>query len=156
MINQLLSEESKIKRNRKTAIGIQATAISWILELLGGMTLLFSYALVKDREELVDLLTLLIFVGLYFILIPVSYLLIPEKYKLRILEHGWYKSFRIPNHKNKMDVSIRSVQSGLESINHVIVLLNLPSNGTIPSVSGIIAVKELNPSHKKSKKRSML
>ena len=101
MVNQLLSEESKVKRNRKTAIGVQATAISWILELLGGMTLLLSYALVKDRDELIDLLTLLIFVGLYFILIPVSYLLILEKYKLRILEHGWYKSFGIPNRKQK-------------------------------------------------------
>ena len=149
MINQLLSEESKIKRNRKTAIGIQATAISWILELLGGMTLLFSYAFVKDREELVDLLTLLIFVGLYFILIPVSYLLIPEKHKLRILEHGWYKSFGIPNLKNKRDGPLKDVTSGLGSINHVIVLHNLPTNGTIRSISGSIAIKEKNCEHRK-------
>ena len=149
MINQLLSEESKIKRNRKTAIGIQATAISWILELLGGMTLLFSYALVKDREELVDLLTMLIFVGLYFILIPVSYLLIPEKYKLRIFEHGWYKSLGIPNLKNKTHGPLKDVPSGLGSINHVLVLRNLPTNGTIRSISGSIAVKEQNPEHRK-------
>ena len=149
MVNQLLSEESKIKRNRKTAIGIQATAISWILELLGGMTLLFSYAFVKDREELVDLLTLLIFVGLYFILIPVSYLLITEKYKLRILEHGWYKSFGIPNLKNKRDGPLKDVTSGLGSINHVIVLHNLPTNGTIRSISGSIAIKEKNCEHRK-------
>ena len=141
MINQLLSEESRIKRNRKTAIGIQATAISWGLELLGGMALLFSYALVKDRDELIDLLTLLIFVGLNFILIPVSYLLILEKYKLRILEHGWYKSFGIPNFKNKTHGSLRTVHSGLESINHVLVLRNLPTNGTIHAVSGIVALK---------------
>ena len=149
MINQLLSEESKIKRNRKTAIGIQATAISWILELLGGMTVLFSYALVKDREELVDLLTLLIFVGLYFILIPASYLLITEKYKLRIFEHGWCKSLGIPNLKNKTDGSLKDVPSGLGSINHVIVLRTLPTNGTIRSISGVIAVKEQNPEHRK-------
>ena len=149
MVNQLLSEESKIKRNRKTAIGIQATAISWMLELLGGMTLLFSYAFVKDREELVDLLTLLIFVGLYFILIPVSYLLITEKYKLRILEHGWYKSFGIPNLKNKRDGPLKDVTSGLGSINHVIVLHNLPTNGTIRSISGSIAIKEKNCEHRK-------
>ena len=147
MINQLLSEESKIKRNRKTAIGIQATAISWILELLGGMTLLFSYGLVKDREELVDLLTLLIFVGLYFILIPVSYLLIPEKYKLRILEHGWYKSLGIPNLKYKRDGSVKNAPSGLGSINHVMVLHDLPTNGTIRSISGSIALKEQKPEH---------
>ena len=149
MVNQLLSEESKIKRNRKTAIGIQATAISWMLELLGGMTLLFSYAFVKDREELVDLLTLLIFVGLYFILIPLSYLLITEKYKLRILEHGWYKSFGIPNLKNKRDGPLKDVTSGLGSINHVIVLHNLPTNGTIRSISGSIAIKEKNCEHRK-------
>ena len=149
MVNQLLSEESKIKRNRKTAIGIQATAISWMLELLGGMTLLFSYAFVKDREELVDLLTLLIFVGLYFILIPVSYLLITEKYKLRILEHGWYKSLGIPNLKKKTDGSLKDVASGLGRINHVIVLHDLPTNGKIRSISGSIDVKQQSPEPRK-------
>ena len=141
MINQLLSEESKRKRNRKTTIGIQATAISWGLEVLGGITLLFSYALVKDREELVDLLTLLIFVVLYFILIPASYLLIPEKYKMRILEHGWYKSFAIPNLKNETAGSLENVHSGLQSINNIMELGNLSTNRKIHIVSGSISEK---------------
>ena len=70
MVNQLLSEESKIKRNRKMKIGIQTTTISWILEFLGGAIVLLSYSLVKDRDECTDLITLLLVVSLNFILIP--------------------------------------------------------------------------------------
>ena len=99
MVNQLLSEESKIKRNRKTTIGIQTTTISWILEFLGGSIVLLSYYLVKDRDECTDLITLLSMVSLNYILIPASYLMIPAKYKESIFKNGWYKSITtsLPN-----------------------------------------------------------
>ena len=92
MVNQLLSEESKVKRNRKTTIGIQTTTISWILEFLGGSIVFLSYCSVKDRDECTDFVTLLLVILLNYILIPASYLLIPAKYKQSIFENGWYKS----------------------------------------------------------------
>ena len=94
-----MSEESKIKRNRRTAIGIQTTTISWVLEFLGGAIVLLSYFLIEDRDELTDLITLLLVVCLNFILIPASYLMIPGKVKQHILEKGWCKSFRMLVHK---------------------------------------------------------
>ena len=98
-VNQLLSEESKIKRNRKTAIGIQTTTISWVLEFSGGAIVLLSYCLIKDRDELTDFITLLLFVCLNFILIPASYLMIPARCKQHILEKGWWKSLQMLVHK---------------------------------------------------------
>ena len=98
-VSQLLSEESKIKRNRKTAIGIQTTTISWVLEFSGGAIVLLSYCLIEDRDELTDFITLLLVVCLNFILIPASYLMIPAKCKQDILEKGWYKSLQILIHK---------------------------------------------------------
>ena len=99
MVNQLLSEESKIKRNRKTTIGIQTTTISWILEFLGGSIVMLSYCLVKNRDECTDLITLVLVISLNYILIPASYLMIPAKYKQSIFENGWYKSLTtsLPN-----------------------------------------------------------
>ena len=99
MVNQLLSEESKIKRNRKTAIGIQTTTITWVLEFAGGAIVLLSYCLIEDRDELTDFTILLLVVCLNFILIPASYLMIPSKCKQDILEKGWYKSLQMLIHK---------------------------------------------------------
>ena len=99
IVSQLLSEDSKTKRNRKTAIGIQTTAITWVLEFSGGAILILNYYLIKDRDELTDFITLLLVVCLNFILIPASYLMIPAKCKQDILEKGWYKSLQILIHK---------------------------------------------------------
>ena len=89
MVNQLLSEESKIKRNRKMKIGIQTTTISWILEFLGGAVVFLSYSLVQIRDECTDFITLLLVVSLNFIFIHASYLMIPPEYKQRVFEQGW-------------------------------------------------------------------
>ena len=45
-----LSEESKIKRRRRNTIGIQITAISWILEFFGGIIALARFWM-RDRTE---------------------------------------------------------------------------------------------------------
>ena len=142
MVNQLLSEESKTKRNRKTMIGIQTTTISWILEFLGGSIVLLSYYLVKDRDECTDLITLLFMVSLNFILIPASYLMIPAKYKQHILEKGWYKSLTTFLHNSNKIIPSRSID-----LEHQNVSIDRESGATfhessIKSLSGSIAETE--------------
>ena len=142
MVNQLLSEESKIKRNRKMKIGIQTTTISWILEFLGGAIVLLSYSLVKDRDECTDLITLLLVVSLNFILIPASYLMIPAKYKQHIYEEGWYKSLTPHLHNSNKITPSRSID-----LEHQNVSIDRESSATfhetpINSISGSIAATE--------------
>ena len=142
MVNQLLSEESKIKRNRKTTIGIQTTTISWILEFLGGSIVLSSYCLVKNRDECTDLITLLLVIFLNYILIPASYLMIPAKYKESIFENGWYNSLTtsLPN-SNKV---FPSRSKDLEQQNMSIERESSATfhESSINSISGSIAATE--------------
>ena len=142
MVNQLLSEESKIKRNRKTRIGIQTTTISWILEFMGGSIVFFSYCLVKDRDECTDLITLLFMVSLNFILIPASYLMIPANYKQHIYEKGWYKSLTRPLHNSNKIIPSRSID--LEQQNMSIERESSATfhESSINSISGRIAATE--------------
>ena len=157
MVNQLLSEESKIKRNRKTTIGIQTTTISWILEFLGGSIVLLSYSLVKDRDECTDLITLLCMVSLNFILIPASYLMIPAKYKQHILEKGWCKSITTPLHNSNR--IFPSTSKDLEQPNMSIERESSATfhESSINSISGSIdATEEFTFDSKKKNKQILM
>ena len=142
MVNQLLSEESKIKRNRKTTIGIQTTTISWVLEFLGGAIVLLSYFVIEYRDELTDLITLLLVVCLNFMLIPASYLMIPSKVRQRILEKGWCKSFEMLLH-NQIKISPERIGNlEMQDVSNVEEPSETPSNNHIRSISGNLEGRE--------------
>ena len=123
-------------------IGIQTTTISWVLEFLGGAVVFLSYTLVQIRDECTDLITLLLVVSLNFIFIPASYLMIPAKYKQRVLEQGWYTFLSKP-----LNISNRISPSGLEglqlhNINNGRESSATVHDGSIHSISGSIAATE--------------
>ena len=86
-----LSEESKIKRRRRNKIGIQITAISWILEFLGGTIAVSRYFLFQTHHggEWLDRLFALFDFFVCMVLVPLSYLLNDEAVKLAIEVKGW-------------------------------------------------------------------
>ena len=86
-----LSEESKIKRRRRTTIGIQITAISWILEFFGGIIALGRFWMfqTKDGGEWADRIFSLFGIFICMVLIPLSYLLNNEAVKVVIQVKGW-------------------------------------------------------------------
>ena len=137
-----MSEESIIKRNRKTTIGMQTTTISWALEFLGGLILILAYILVEERDQSTDFVVLLPVVCLNFILIPASYLMILERYKQQILEQGWFDSFRILicNH-NSVEPS-RNVNLELQATNNSTLSVKTTPNNHIRTISGKIAERE--------------
>ena len=61
--------------------------------------------------------------------------------------------FGIPNRKHEKADSLRTIYPELQRINNVIVLRNLPTHETIPSVSRSTSVKEHNPELKKWKNK---
>ena len=96
---------------------MQTTTMSWALEFLAGFILILTYILVEERDEFTDFMILLPVVFLNFILIPSSYLMILERYKQQIVEHGWLESFRIlVRNRNSVNPS-RNENLELQSIN---------------------------------------
>ena len=102
-VNASLSEESRIKRNRKNTINLQMTIISWSLEFVAGLISLIIVRrshLLPAGNVVVDsyisdyIMRVFIFfspVFLNFILIPSSYLTNTAINKKIIIVEGWWK-----------------------------------------------------------------
>ena len=102
-VNASLSEESRIKRNRKNTINLQMTIISWSLEFVAGLIsliivrrshLLPAGNVVVDSHISNYIMRVFIFfspVFLNFILIPSSYLTNTAINKKIIIVEGWWK-----------------------------------------------------------------
>ena len=100
LLDTLLSEESRIKRNRKKTINIQMTFISWSLEFVAGLFVILQLMagwlrLVTQLQTAKIFLSLILLsVFLNFVIIPGTYLLHTDICKAFVISQGWWKSFR--------------------------------------------------------------
>ena len=93
-----LSKDDKILRRRKVTVSIQMTMLSWSLEAISGITafLLIFTASRDDNLEPIAVILILLNLMLYYIFVPISYLINTEVLKALILAKGWFnwsKSF---------------------------------------------------------------
>ena len=91
-----LSDEAKLKRRRKTTIGIQITFISWMLELIGICITMSRLWLFQSQNsgEWTDRIFALFDFFMCLIAIPLSYLLNDETIKIAIQVKGWIAFLR--------------------------------------------------------------
>ena len=121
---------------------MQTTTISWALEFLAGFILMLTYILVEERDEFTDFMILLPVVCLNFILIPASYLMILERYKQQIVEHGWIESFRVlVRNRNSVNPS-QNEDLELQPISRSTLSVKKTRNKPIRTISGEIAERE--------------
>ena len=121
---------------------MQTTTISWALEFLAGFILILTYILVEERDEFTDFMILLPVVFLNFILIPSSYLMILERYKQQIVEHGWIESFRIlVRNRNSVNPS-QNEDLELQPISRSTLSVKKTHKKPIRTISGEIAERE--------------
>ena len=93
-----LSEDAKLKRRRKTTIGIQITFITWVLELIGICITISRLWLFQSQNsgEWTDRIFALFDFFMCLIPIPLSYLLNDETIKVAIQLKGWIAFLRSP------------------------------------------------------------
>ena len=168
LLDTLLSEESRIKRNRKKTINIQMTFISWSLEFVAGLFVILQLMagwlrLVTQLQTAKIFLSLILLsVFLNFVIIPGTYLLHTDICKAFVISQGWWKSFRtlfslnraapiqnegLEEHRNP---NVRPIPNVVASKNVDGVLDRYPSNEPdsepqplpIPTISGNINVNK--------------
>ena len=100
LVDALLSEASRIKRNRTKTINIQMTCISWSLEFVAGLFGILQLMagwlrLVTQLQSATIFLSLILLsVSLNFVIIPGTYLLHTDMCKAFVITQGWWKSFK--------------------------------------------------------------
>ena len=90
-IEMALSEDYRRRRHRRYTISIQMTVISWILEMVTGI-IAMATTLFFSHHEIFNTTTqtlMFIYIFLYFVAIPGSYLLSTEVLRSLIVERGW-------------------------------------------------------------------
>ena len=110
-LNEALDEASRTHRGRSKTVNIQMTFISWILELITGITIFGLMALTSGGNGYVAVWPFVlshIIIYVNFILIPVSYLLHTEVNRSLIIAEGWYNGIRKaispPSQQNQMEL----------------------------------------------------
>ena len=73
VLDKLLSEESRRKRNRNITINIQMTAISWLVEFVAGIIVLVTATFIMN--DYTSQILAVIDSFLCFVVIPSSYIL---------------------------------------------------------------------------------
>ena len=97
-----LSDKNRLMRRRKATVSIQMTMLSWSLEVTSGITaFLLIFCLSRDDNlEAIVIFLVLLNNSLYFIFVPISYLINTEVLKAIVLAKGWFnlpKSFILPS-----------------------------------------------------------
>ena len=101
VIDALLTEDSRRRRNRQKIVGIQMTMVSWFLELLTGVLMMILNLFGTGKGTLHTIMTdhyILVFIDVFLcgVLIPSTYILNGDIIKEEIVENGWRKYFCVP------------------------------------------------------------
>ena len=115
VIDALLSEESRVKRNRTKTINLQMTALSWAIEFVTGLLCMIQLVRFDVQEQIHKSATFyaamsLSTIFLSFIVIPITYLLNTEVCKAVVVARGWWSSFLTLVVPNRAFIERNSVQ----------------------------------------------
>ena len=91
-VNDLLNDESKLRRSHTRTINIQVSVITWSIEFLTGCVFMVLCLVINN----IAILGVLVFFDgtLSFLVIPSVYILNTEVTKALIIANGWIRSFR--------------------------------------------------------------
>ena len=91
-VNDLLNDESKLRRSHTRTINIQVSVITWSIEFLTGCVFMVLCLVINN----IAILGVLVFFDgtLSFLVIPSVYILNTEVTKALIIANGWFRSFR--------------------------------------------------------------
>jgi len=100
VVSEILSEKVRMRRQRRTAINIQMTINSWLIEFVTGIAILAMYFLYKEAIILCIFAMFNVFVN--FVMIPGTYILNTEACKRFVIEHGWSTALRRMCHSSRV------------------------------------------------------
>ena len=89
-LRQLLSDSSKIQRKRRHNLNILITLLAWLVEFIGGFTIILGSFIFGHGNSVVTLTLQTLTMLFYFVILPCTFLINEDRWKNAILESNWY------------------------------------------------------------------
>ena len=93
VVNDMLSEESRLSRKRIEIVGFQTNFLAWIVEFATGFIMLLDFLLGIDVDNKLFRIFLPVDIMLCCVVIPGCYVSKTEKFRIKIYNIGWDQIF---------------------------------------------------------------
>ena len=90
---KLLSDSSRTYRHRRNVINILITMLSWSVEFIGGLTIFLGSFIFGHGNHVITLTLQTLSIVFYFDILPCTFLINEEVWKVSLLDNRWYTQF---------------------------------------------------------------
>ena len=92
-LKKLLSDASRTYRHRRNVLNIMITMLAWLVEFIGGLTIFLGSFVLGHGNSVITLTLQTLTVVFYFDILPCTFLINEEEWKISMLDNYWYTQF---------------------------------------------------------------
>ena len=92
-MRKLLSDSSRTYRHRRNVLNILITMLAWLVEFIGGLTVFLGSFVFGHGNSVITLTLQTLSLVFYFDILPCTFLINEEEWKVTMLDSHWYTQF---------------------------------------------------------------
>ena len=92
-LKKLLSDASRTYRHRRNVLNIMITMLAWLVEFIGGLTIFLGSFVFGHGNSVITLTLQTLTLVFYFDILPCTFLINEEEWKISMLDNYWYTQF---------------------------------------------------------------
>ena len=90
---KLLSDASRTYRHQRNVLNIMITMLAWLVEFIGGLTIFLGSFVFGHGNSVITLTLQTLTLVFYFDILPCTFLINGEEWKISMLDNYWYTQF---------------------------------------------------------------
>jgi len=90
---KLLSDASRTYRHQRNVLNIMITMLAWLVEFIGGLTIFLGSFVFGHGNSVITLTLQTLTLVFYFDILPCTFLINDEEWKISMLDNYWYTQF---------------------------------------------------------------
>ena len=92
-LKKLLSDASRTYRHQRNVLNIMITMLAWLVEFIGGLTIFLGSFVFGHGNSVITLTLQTLTLVFYFDILPCTFLINDEEWKISMLDNYWYTQF---------------------------------------------------------------
>ena len=128
---KLLSDSSRTYRHRRNVLNIMITMLAWLVEFIGGLTIFLGSFVFGHGNSVITLTLQTLSLVFYFVILPCTFLINEEEWKILMLDNYWYAQFI-----KMFDCCLSDRLKPFETPKKDVIEDNNPQNEAVPNNDG--------------------